>query len=191
MHSSQTTRVDFISPNFHLPKQCSMELALQRLKLLGALHSYKTSCWKHVILHKGLKNSVIPQAQLPLAWCKVLGKLWVESLVFASSFMVHKFCIFFTSSNGLTGKSWSFCRDDRCFFSSSSSFSLDIKDFACSARSFALCLAYIFFKCSTPAPLLELLSSANFWETQENKKCWLVFFGTAFADVQKKEKRKF
>ena len=65
-----------------------------------------------------------------------------------------------------TGKTWSFCCDKICFLSSSSSFSLDKSDFACSARSLALCLAYIFFMCSTPA-LFELLSSANFWETQE------------------------
>lgn len=63
-----------------------------------------------------------------------------------------------------TGKSGPFFCDDMSFLSSSSSFSLDNNALACSARSLALCLAYIFFTCSTPA-LLELFSSTNFWET--------------------------
>ena len=65
-----------------------------------------------------------------------------------------------------TGNCWSLCCDDSCFFRSSNSFSLDIKDFACSARSFALCLAYTFLTWSTLAlSLVELLwFSANFWK---------------------------
>lgn len=63
-----------------------------------------------------------------------------------------------------TGKSGPFFCVDISFLSSSSSFSLDNNALACSARSLALCLAYIFFTCSTPA-LLELFSSTNFWET--------------------------
>lgn len=75
-----------------------------------------------------------------------------------------------------TGKCWPLCCNDSCFLRSSNSFSLDITDFACSARSFALCLAYILFTWSTLALLaFELLrSSANFCKGKNILNQWSI-----------------